>query len=275
MRKYIGLAIIATILGACSSETPEHRAALALDAQVDSALTAGDYALALELIDTLNTRYPLEIELRKASDAKRAKALEGAAITEIPKLDALIERTRAEHDSLRALFTEVRKSSALAPYLVYTPVSKSEVSASAGIQPRVNMGRDALDVPWTIAANAGRDIGLQTVTVECADGNSYTLAVTSPDGQMASITPETAAPLGQYLATEGASKAVKVVFTGSTGKTQAKLTPALSDAIAASWRLATVRQQQRSALVNRERYERRLQLARDAAANAPTPATPQ
>lgn len=274
-RKSIILALSDMVLSismtiSCSSETPEHKAAVALDAAIDSAMQASDPQKALELIDTLNARYPKEIDLRKASNLKKAKALEAVAMTKIPELDAIIESAKATQDSLRVLFIEERPSSALAPYLLYKAVSGTKFAAAAGIQPRVNMGQDALDVPWTLAANAGRNIGLNQVTVQCSDSQQFVMNATSADGQIASIVPEVANPLGQHLAGKPAVTITNITFTGNKGKNTTRGTETLTAAIRASWQLATTRQQLRSALVNRERYERHLQLSRDAAANAAT-----
>lgn len=257
-----------TLMCACSSETPEQKAARELDAAIDSVMQARDFEKALSLIDTLNVRYPKEIDLRKASNLKKAKALEGISVTKIPQLDSIIVVSKVQIDSLRTLFREERPSKTLPGYLLHKDIAKIQFADRAGIQPRANMGQDALDVPWTLAVNAGRNIGLNNVNVLCTGSQSFSMSVTSEDGQMASISPESANHLGRFLNDHPSEGIQTISLQGDKGSVTVKGTAEMSRAISASWLLATTRQRLRAALVNRERYERLLQLSRDAAANA-------
>ena len=266
----ITLAIPALMLCACHRTDPQHEAAVALDSRIDSAINAKSYAEAITLIDSLNHAYPLELELRKATGLKRAKAYEGLSITEIPRLDSTITACQAKILELTAEFVTRQPSASLPPYMIYKAAAKGDFAAGAGIQARVNTGEDAKDTPWTLAVNAGRNIGQTRIDVECANGARYTMLTPVTDGQMASVSPESAADLAEYLA-NGAYKATNVTFTGSKGTSRAKITPAESEGIAKAWTLADTNSKLFNALAERERLERQLQIARDQAANAPRP----
>jgi hypothetical protein len=57
--------------------------------------------------------------------------------------------------------------------------------------------------------------------------------------------------------------------SGGKGSVNIKLSAADCEAISASWQFATLKDNLRRALIERERLERQLQIARDQKANAP------
>lgn len=271
---HISFTTAGVIVAACAcltacGESAEHKAADALLTQADSCIASGDYSRGIELIDSLNRAYPKEIELRKASDTKRAQAFEGMALSQIPRLDAAIDSLNAVISALYPDFKQEQSSSALNPYALYKTIAGQSLMASATLQPRVNLtADDAADTPWSIAVNAASNIGLNSATVVTKSGRTFTLSVFSSDGQVGTVTPEAADPLGQYLFENPGDSAEKATLSGTKGKAQAKLAAGTSQAIAESWNYATAKARLRASLVNRERVERQLQIARDQAANA-------
>lgn len=268
MKKLFLTAIASAALAACSGNDPEHEAAISLRSEIDSLMNAKQYDEALSKMDSLNKKYPLEIDLRRDLTGLQAKAREGNALLKIPQLDSEIARLREETAVLKGQFTLVQPSKALPGYLVATEAAKNDFASKAGLQARVNTGQDAMDTPWTIAANAGRNIGMTGITVTTANGSSFRLRVPSGAEDMASVSPESADELGRYLNDNPNDKATSVTFSGSKGKAEIKLTPAQSTAIAMSWKLAELQSELRSCLIDREKQERILQIARDQASNA-------
>lgn len=268
MRNIIIGATVVAMMASCSGSNPEHEAAVALRGEIDSLMNAKNFDEALARIDTLNKKYPLEIDLRKDMVGLQAKAREGKALLDIPRLDGEIARLQQETEALKSQFTLVQPSKALPGYLVATGEAKTDLASKAGLQARVNTGQDAADTPWTIAANAGRNIGLTGITVTTGNGASFTLRVPAGAEDMASVSPESADELGRYLNDNPDDKATSVTFSGSKGKAEVKLTPAQSSAIAMAWKLASLQTELRSSLIDREKQERILQIARDQASNA-------
>lgn len=272
VNKLSAISAVAIALFATSCGDPEHEAAIRLDASVDSAMNASDYQLAITLIDSLNSAYPREIELRKASNVKRVKAVEQMTMTQIPLADEKIARYQATIDSLNGLFETRQPSKSLPPYLVPKTLAKKNFADAAGIEPRVNTGQDAVDTPWTLAVNAGRDIAVHSITITTSGGADFTIELPVSDGQMATATPERMQPLGKYLADNPADAAISAVILGAKGKTSVKLSPEVSRGIADAYALGCANDSLYKAKVVREKLERALQIARDQSANLPQPA---
>lgn len=266
----LSLTLLAVAAISCKGESPEHKAAVALDTQADSAISAGDFRTAIILLDSLNKTYPREIEIRKTTAEKRARAFEGLAMSQIPVLDARIDSLRKAEADIQPLFITIRPSESLPPYAVFKSAEKPDFASSPCLQGRVNIDpNDAADTPWSIAVNAGRNIGLSSVSVTTRDGHTFTMPVMSADGQVGTISPENADETGQYLFSSGeGDPALNVTASGSRGKATFRLTPAQSKGIGEAWHYANVRTVLRATLIDRERADRMLIIARDQKANS-------
>ena len=274
MKHFIALLTAAAVLAtaSCGSDK-EHKAAAALSAKADSLMKAGNFEAAIELYDSLNHAYPKEIDLRKASDAKRARAIEGLAQSQAPLLDRVIDSLNSVIAGLYPDFNREQSSSALNAYAVHKSLAGQKTVGTAALQPRINIeGNDVSDTPWSIAVFAPSNIGLSSVNVTTASGQSFTLDAFSNDGQVGSIVTSVAEPLGKYLSEHPDDPATAFTLNGKKGKAQGKLTPAFSTATAASYNYALAKQQLRSTLINREKIERRIVIAREQAAKAASPA---
>lgn len=274
MKHFIALFTAAAVLAtaSCGSDK-EHKAAAALSAKADSLMKAGNFEAAIELYDSLNHAYPKEIDLRKASDAKRARAIEGLAQSQAPLLDRAIDSLNSVIAGLYPDFNREQSSSVLNAYAVHKSLAGQKTVGTAALQPRINIdGNDVSDTPWSIAVFAPSNIGLSSVNVTTASGQSFTLDAFSNDGQVGSIVTSVAEPLGKYLSEHPDDPATAFTLNGKKGKAQGKLTPAFSTATAASYNYALAKQQLRSTLINREKIERRIVIAREQAAKAAAPA---
>lgn len=257
---------------ACTGESAEHKAATALSNSADSCMAAGDFARAISLLDSLNNAYPKEIDIRKASNLKRAKAFEGLALSQIPRLDAQLDSLNAVVAALYPDFIQEQSTSSLSPYALYKSIAGQSLTSGAGIQPRVNVSADdAADTPWSIAVNAGKNIGLNAIETVTKNGHRFRMEAYSADGQMGTVTPEAAAEAAGYLFDNPGDPAVSATLSGTRGQVNVKLNASTSQAIAESWNYACTKARLRASLVNRERVEQQLQIARDQAANAATP----
>ena len=170
-------------------------------------------------------------------------------------------------------FNREQSSLALNAYAVHKSLAGQKTVGTAAMQPRINIdGNDVSDTPWSIAVFAPSNIGLSSVNVTTASGQSFTLDAFSNDGQVGSIVTSVAEPLGKYLSEHPDDPATAFTLNGKKGKAQGKLTPAFSTATAASYNYALAKQQLRSTLINREKIERRIVIAREQAAKAAAPA---
>lgn len=268
--------VAALSLAGCKGESPEHCAALALQQSADSAYNVGDYKLSIALIDSLNKTYPLEVEIRKATGMSRAKAYEALASTELPRLEQQISALSDSIEQMRAGFHKLQPSKALPGYYVWGEAAETRFNAGPTVQARVNEGMDAVDTPWTLAVNAGRDIGLNTLSVKLSDGTQLSMRVISADGQTGTITPESAAPLAEALVGNKTLTVKTTEAIGDKGKSPIRLTPAQTRSISVAFEYAAAMTRIRTLIVDREEYDRMLTIARDQAANAaPAPASAQ
>lgn len=274
---HTAVAIIAALsLAGCKGESPEHRAALALQQSADSAYNVGDYKLSIALIDSLNKTYPLEVDIRKATGMSRAKAYEALASTELPRLEQQISALSDSIEQMRAGFHKLQPSKALPGYYVWGEAAETQFNAGPTVQARVNEGMDAVDTPWTLAVNAGRNIGLNTLAVTLSDGTQFRMRVITADGQTGTITPESAAPLAEALVGNKTLTVKATEAIGDKGKAPIRLSPAQTHSIAVAFEYAAAMTRIRALIVDREEYDRMLTIARDQAANAaPDPASAQ
>lgn len=272
--KHIATLLTATLVlasASCGDGDKEHKAAIALSAKADSLLNAGAYEKAVALYDSLNNAYPKEIELRKASNSKRAQAIEGHVLSQIPVADRSIDSLNNRIAELYTQFDREQSTQALNAYAVHKSLSGQKTAGTAALQPRINVdGNDVSDTPWSIAVFAPSNIGLNSLTVTTASGQSFTIDVFSNDGQVGSIVTSVAEPLGKYLSSHSDDTATTFVLNGSKGKAEGKLSPAFSTAVALSYNYACAKVELRSALINREKLERRLAIAREQATRANT-----
>lgn len=274
---HTAIAIIAVLsVAGCKGESPEHRAALALQQSADSAYNVGDYKLSIALIDSLNKTYPLEVEIRKATGMSRAKAYEALASTELPRLEQQISALSDSIEQMRAGFHKLQPSKALPGYYVWGEAAETQFNAGPTVQARVNEGMDAVDTPWTLAVNAGRDIGLNTLSVTLSDGTQFSMRVITADGQTGTITPESAAPLAEALVGNKTLTVKTTEAIGDKGKAPIRLTPTQTRSISVAFEYAAAMTRIRTLIVDREEYDRMLTIARDQAANAvPAPSQSQ
>lgn len=253
-------------LGACSDK--DRKGAEELVAQSSEAIAARNFSGAMVLLDTLNSRYPKQVEVRRQALRLRAQAMEGMAQDSIAAGDAALAQAQLAVDGLKGAFRHVDSSVGLEGY--YLPEGTSDkVMTATGIQGRVSdQGH------FYIVANVqGKAIGLSAI--DFRDGaESIGSAAISParvvrvEGcESASFNPEDLQGVGQWLvAHPGASK---VVLCGSHGNTEIKLDKKLYQELTDCYNYGSALQTLYVAKVKREKYERMLSTARDQLANFP------
>lgn len=257
-------AAMALAFAACSDS--DRASADELYRQGEQAVESRNYQGAITLLDTLNSRYPSQTEIRRKGLALRAKAMEGIAIDSISAGDKALAESTIRVQELEPGFRKVESSVGLEGY--YVPKdAPTEVMTATGIQPRVSG-----DGHFYLVANIqGRSIGL--ASLEFADGaESVSTASISPSrvvavegSESASFSPEDLEGVGAWLASHPGFG--KCVARGSKGKTDIKISPKLREQILACYAYGSALQARRLALVHREKYERMLEAARNQMAN--------
>lgn len=256
----------ALVLAAASCGNADRDGASALLAESRTAVSNRDFTKAIELLDTINSRYRTQTEVRREALQVRAEAMEGIAIDSISAGDRILAEATLRVQELEGGFKHIDSNVGLDGY--YLPKSASDkVMTTTGIQ-----GRVTDDGHFYIVANVqGRGIGLRSV--QFSDGGETAASsaiapsrVLKVEGsEIASFTPEDLEGVGPWLVAHGG--ATKCVLIGSKGKAEVKMTAQLRKELAACAAYSAALQAKRLALVHREKYERMLAAARDQLAN--------
>lgn len=260
------LSLSAFMLGSCGDKAKE--GASQLYAESKAALESRNYQGALTLLDTLNTRYPDQTDIRRAALRLRASAMEGMAIDSISAGDAALAEATINLDALRPHFRHIDSSVGLDGYFLPEGVS-DKVMTATGIQARVT----DKGYFYIVANVQGRAIGLRSI--ELTDGSerisssdvSSSRIVKVEGSESASFNPEDLVGVGAWL--ESHPKANKVILVGSKGNVNVKMDKKLRKEIVDCYLFSEALQAQRSASIKREKYERMLATARDQLANLP------
>ena len=262
----LALSLSALMLCSCGDKAKE--GASQLFAESNAALEARNYQGAITLLDTLNTRYPDQTEIRRAALRLRASAMEGMATDSISAGDAALAQATINLDALRPNFRHVDSSVGLDGYFLPNGVS-DKVMTATGIQARVT----DKGYFYIVANVQGRAIGLRAI--ELTDGServsssdiSSSRIVKVEGSESASFNPEDLVGVGAWL--ESHPKANKVILVGSKGNVSVKMDSKLRKEIVDCYLFSEALQAQRSASIKREKYERMLATARDQLANLP------
>lgn len=265
--KLIAAAFLCVIVAACGGKRDD---AAELLNQCETAIGASQYSQALELLDTLNARYPEQVEIRQQGLLLRARAMEGIAIDSIQAADVELAQATIAVDSLSSLFKHVdAPTQGMDGYYVPRDATAGLMTAT-GLRGRVNEdGYMQLDVNVQ-----GRKIGLKGVHFKTGD-DVWTSGTVSSAG-LVSVGGNESITLRQELIPDMASwlrshNDVKIVYRGSQGEVSLNMTASTRSELLACSDYAHALQAKRRADIHREKYERMLQTARDQIANL-TPA---
>lgn len=260
----ISAAVLSTSCGSGDAEKAHRDSAECLYNEVLTEMSAQHYDRAIVLMDSFSVTYPLQLDLRKALLPKRSEAVEGLTVQNIPVLDRKIAELQMSIDEQQKQFVSVKSSAKLPPYLVYKGCD-GIVDGKCRLQARVNTGDDAEYSPWVLAVGTGRNIGLNRLQISTKQGAAYTIDVPVAAMAQASVSMERVAPLAQQLSVAD-DEIVSVTASGTEGSVNIKVSAADSRGIGAAWKLCATRDSLRSVLIDREKAERVLQVARDNAA---------
>lgn len=229
-----------------------------------------NFAGALVLLDTLNSRYPDQTAVRRDGLRLRAMAMEGIATDSISSADRALAEATLRLEAVAPKFRHVDSSVGLEGYFLPVGVSEEFMSATA-IQPRVT----DKGYFYIVANVQGKAIGLRSISL--VDGaDTMTSADIQPSrvinvegSEIASFNPEEVDGLAPWL--ERHPSASKIVLRGSKGDATIKLTDKLRGQILECYEYSSALQADRLAKIRREKYERMLATARDQLANLPLP----
>ncbi len=135
-RTLLGVAM-AMLLFSCGGKNTDTERAEAIVNQADSAITAGDYDLAVTLLDTLKSRYPREIKVQRGAMNLRPKAIEGQTIRQIEITDSMLAASSHRRDSMMNYFSFVNNPELVEGYYVIKEYANSSLFNRTGVEARI------------------------------------------------------------------------------------------------------------------------------------------
>lgn len=264
--KTIAAMMIAAALVSCGENNKEKAQAL-LD-EASSLVERGDYGAAIEVIDTLDTRYAKEIDVRKQGLLCRARAVEGLAKDSIIAADDMLTHSIEQMEAREKDFEHIELPNGLDGYFIAKSIYEKNAMNKTGIQPRVEDSEGYFQLAVNIH---GRKIGFERVSVNNG-GNVVTTVAVNPGrlvtvegSELVVLTQEEATPLVEALKANPGIDEYKLC--GAKNSITVKLMSKMRDAIINSYDYAMSIQANRLAQIKREKFERQLQMARDQIAN--------
>lgn len=235
-----------------------------LSEAAEQEVKAGRYEGALMLLDTLDTKYASEVEVRRSAMKFRAMAVEGLTLRRITAVNDTLAYLKSLSDQLEQHFDYVENPG---QGLGGNFITKSLLKSKSEILPRINdEGYFTLSVKIP-----GKSIGFKYITF--SDGSQSvstkpiapTRLVTVENSEMTVLQQEDVQDAMEWLVMHPNANSYELVGAKSTLKF--KLNDGIREAMVDTWRFAEAKQAYRLALIEREKLERRLQLCRDQLAN--------
>lgn len=252
---------LAVFMMSCNKD---HDAALKLCEEAETEVKSGNYQAAITVLDSLDTRYAAEVDVRRSSMKFRAMAVEGLTIRRIREVDDTLAVLKNQLDLYQNDFEYVTNPG---KGLGGNYVAKTIIKRKTDILPRINdEGYFTLSVKIP-----GRAIGFTNVTFVDGSQSVSTVPVnasrlvTVENTEMTVLQQEDVVDAVKWLTDHMAANKYMLVGTGKT--IDGKLDETMVSAIVSTWRFASDKQAYRLALIEREKLERKLQLCRDQLAN--------
>lgn len=261
-------AALALVMTACNGKNAEKESAESLVATADSALNAGDYRLAIELLDTLQSKYPAQVESQRKGMHLRPLAMEKMAVAEMQMTDSLQAYYAHLQDSLMNYFTFVNNPELVEGYYVIKESANSNLFNRTGVEARVSPDGGF----YLISSLNARQVRHTSISLKGSAGEVSTSEVAydgdrnyrSGGTEMITFIGAECDTLGHFL-TANPDKKVTLTFKGASNYST-PLSANDNRSITLAYQLGKAMEQSRSLSSKRDFLDRQLLLARDQAA---------
>lgn len=249
------------LCASCSGNTDKEKAE-ALYNMADQAMTDGNYLRATQLIDSIDSIYSDQLDVRRRAMHLRPRITELSSLRQLEHIDSVEALLTLAGDSLQNLLLKV--DNPIEPYFVARSTANRQVVGKTGIEARM-MPDGTL---YLISSLAPASIGHTSLTA-VAGSQSATTAVILPDGERNDNTlgyevihfmPNECDEVVRLIAGHR-NEPVTVTFNGKSAKS-ITLSPADTDAIATIVAAAANVRERRVAALERARLEKQIELAR-------------
>lgn len=249
------------MLASCSGNAEKQKAE-ALFEMAGQAMTDGDYVRATQLIDSIDSVYPGQIETRHKAMHLRPRVTELSSLREMEQIDSIIARLTLAGDSLQSLIVKV--DNPIEPYYVAAESKGKSTVGKTGIEARM-MPDGTL---YLISSLAPVSVGHTSVTVSAGSESAQTAAI-APDGErndnslgyeVIHFMPGECGAVVDFIASHR-NEPLTVVFNGRSSKS-ITLSEQQASAIATIRDAAENVRQRRVTAIERSRLEKQIELAR-------------
>lgn len=266
LKNFIILSCISLGMAACNGAKDNQ--ANQLLGEAESFINNNEYSKALEILDTLDARYPDNVQCKRKSMHLRPLAKEGMTIKEIQTNDSLLAYYRHVKDSLTDRFTFVDNPQLVEGYYVIKEYANSTLFNRNGVEARITPEGEfymisslvSQPVKHTSVALTNSNGEVSTATVDYDGERNYRYGNT----EMITFTGIECDTLGAFLTANPGVK-TNIVFKG-TKNASFPLSANDRKSIELSYIMAKALSQEKFLTRKHEYLDRQLILARDQAA---------
>lgn len=262
-------AIISIAIAMHSCSNSNENAALAIFNQAQTLYDRGEYTNSVAMLDTLKSKFPEEIELRKKGLHLLTLNQEGLIKIEIAKNDSLITELEKENKQLSGNFKYIKHPDMVEGFYIHKSIAdETEKTDRIAIEPRI----DEYDMFYIVSYLTGHDVKHTRISFSNQSGNSVSSANVpydeaqnyryKSDGktyEIVTFNNNQCDTLG-YFAANNTSSPLKVTFQGKKNYS-IQINAKHAKAIAETYRYATNKNKGKAAIQKRMHLESKLQLA--------------
>lgn len=270
----IAITATAALLTACG-EKESTRQAKSLLAEAQAAISAGNYADATALIDSVSNAFPEEIDVRRDAMKLRPAATEGLTMAQLAQADSLTAVAQSRYDSIASLMLKIDNPELVEGYWVASQGRNPQPLSCDGIEGRVSLDGNF----YLISSLNPSNIHHHSLTISTDVGDCAHTASVPYDGELnyringgevVTYLADGCKELGAFAAAHRGQR-LTVTFHGDKDK-KIKLSQAQAAGLATSWDFAKAFNDFRHWSIERERLNRQLAIARDQKARLATDA---
>lgn len=258
----LGIALIAS--GCSSNKSDEKSEGMMLFDEAKVAVETGNADLCLMLLDSLDHNYSADTEAARNSIMLRPRAIELQSIQQISANDSVIKAEQCRVDSMMPLIKKISLR-AVDGYWVDKASYNPDFMNSTGISGRVS----EIGEFYIVSCVNGGKPDYNSIILEAGDAKITSQAVSSGNARnyshggarIISFTPAESDPLGAFVVNNRLAKSLTVRFNGR-GNRSVKLTSKQIDGIATAYLFAKAVNALRTATINGERLQKRLEMSR-------------
>lgn len=263
LSRYLAIASLGILLFACSDKEAKQAQMLLEQAQLQ--YENGQYAAAMELLDSIDTAYPAQVDIRREAMHLKPQIIEKESLLQLQSTDSIIALLTIESENLRESLKHV--DDGFEGYYTTKKLAGKIPAEKEGIYARMSP-----DGVYTIVSSAKK--GTESNAVKLSSGTDEAVSGTveydgerndrSRGPEIITFMPNECNMLGEF-AVQHVGEPLQVTFIGKKNYT-IKLDKDQAEAVSELYTASDVFSRLRSAQLEKTRLERQIDIARSQAA---------